>query len=151
MAACTPPLGISTRIEDAQAREILSREASAGSTKPQVQAALDRLRVPAAARGVSEATGGVGREARRPRVLLHRFYESGGWISTDDHLEFLDLSFVFSQDDRLEGTLLYRDKVSYVQGEAVVYPHAPRRHPARHPGISTGGLPPSVDPLEDAR
>lgn len=138
---------ILARLDDAQVRSMLAEKCPVGSTEPQVHAGLDALGVSKGSRIEYAAT------PARPRVLLARQFEDRGpWLSSDDaDIEWLDISFVFSNAGALERTLLFRDKIRYVRGDPIVYPNAPRRPLAGTLHRYPSPIPPPVDPLEGAQ
>lgn len=146
-SACAGPPGLSARMSDDEVRAVLAREARPGTPEPDLRATLDRLGAPARSRTLYPAT------ESRPAVLLQRVYEGRGmWLQSDNDLvEYLDISLVLTPDHALERALLHRDKVRFVRGEAIIYPHAPRRKLAGPPTRWPGPLPPPTDPLEDAQ
>ncbi len=88
----------------------------------------------------------------RPRVLLARLFEPGGfWLhGDDDDVEWVDVSFAFSAlPEKLDRVIVFRDKLRYFDREPIVYPHAPRRALASRPGRFPRPIPPPIDPLSE--
>jgi len=142
---CAAP-GLYARMDDSQIRSVLAEKCPVGSLEAQVSASLDSLGAPKGTRLVYPAT-----EAR-PRVLLLRlFADRGFWLSSDDaDVAWLDISFVFSPEDKLQRTLLFRDSIRYGFGEPITSPNTPKRPlkgPLKH---YPSPIPPPVDPLEGA-
>lgn len=158
LSGCGSAPALSARMTDAQVREVLAREIPTGSSEQTVHASLDRLGGHAGYRKLY-----IDPTSER-RVLLQRLYDGRGpWISTDDEdLKYLDISFVFTPEAKgpdapergLARTLLFRDKVRFVHGQAIFSPNSPKRKLKGQEGSGPrswlGGLPPPVDPLEGA-
>jgi hypothetical protein len=144
---CSQPApGVSARMDDAEVRSVLSAHCPAGATQAQVASGLDSLNVRSGSRIAYTADAGRG-----PVLLVRLFEDRGPWLdSGDSDIKFLDVSFAFSKEDHLERTLLFRDRIRYVQGEPITSPGSPKRalkgplQPYPHP------IPPPVDPLEGA-
>jgi hypothetical protein len=145
-SGCASAPKLTARMDDARVRSVLSGACAAGSTESDVQNDLDSLGVSHAYRTIYAGTGD------RPRVLLARVFDGRGfWLDSDDTLmNWLDISFVFAADGRLERTLLFRDKMRYAHGEPITYPNAPRRMLQSPPRHYPAPIPPPADPLEGA-
>jgi hypothetical protein len=142
--ASAPP--ISARNSDAEIRGILEARIPAQSTPDEVDRVLDELQVSAKHRMNYAAT------ESRPRVLLARLFEPGGfWVrGDDDDVEWVDVSFVFSPPpERLDRTIVFRDKLRYFHGDPIVFSHAPKRALASRPGRFPLPIPPPMDPIAE--
>lgn len=144
LAACsTAPYPLHANQTMAQTREVVAANFPPGMPLDSVRTHLVDLRVKRGDQLLYEPT------ATRPKVLLARLWEPGGfWITeSDQNVKWTDLSFVFDPADKLEKTLIYQDGNRYFQGRPVYPPSRPtegglRDYPAR-PG-------PPIDPLEKA-
>lgn len=138
------PPAVSARNSDTEVRDIVAARIPVGSTPEQVESGLDALGVSGKYRMNYAATDA------RPRVLLARLFEPGGfWLHSDDDLvEWVDVSFVFTQPpEKLDRTIVFRDKLRYFQREPIVYPHAPKRALMARPGRFPAPIPPPEDPM----
>ena len=138
---------ISARMDDAQVRSILAAKCPAGAMPSQVAAGLDSLGARPGARVAYSAT------SSRGTVLLVRLFEDRGfWLDSEDtDVKWLDVSFAFSTDNKLERTLLFRDGIRYVQGEPITSPSSPKRPLARPLGHYPAPIAPPVDPPQGAQ
>lgn len=142
---CASAPAVSARNSDAEIRSVLQEKVPAQATPDEVSRALDQLGVSGRHRMNYPAADS------RPHVLLARLFEPGGfWLhGDDDDVEWVDVSFVFSAPpERLERTIVFRDKLRYFQREPIVYPHAPKRALMSRPGRFPAPIPPPADPLE---
>lgn len=144
LAACsTAPYPLHANQTLAQTREVVSANFPAGMPLDQVKARLVDLRISPGDQILYPAT------ATRPKVLLARLWEPGGfWVTeSDQNIKWTDLSFLFDPADMLQRTLIYQDGNRYFQGRPAYPPSRPleggiRDWPGR-PG-------PPIDPIEKA-
>lgn len=144
LTACsTAPYPLHANQTLAQTREVVNANFPSGMPLDSVRTHLEELRVKRGDQLLYEPT------ATRPKVLLARLWEPGGfWITeSDQSVKWTDLSFVFNPSDQLERTLIYQDGNRYFRGRPTYPPSRPtegglRDYPAR-PG-------PPLDPLEKA-
>jgi hypothetical protein len=158
LVGCGSTPALSARMSDADVRVVLNRDIPMGSSEETVHASLDRLG------GHKDYRQLYVDPHSENRVLLQRLYDGRGpWVSTyDEDLKFLDISFVFAPEAKSQNApergltkiLLFRDKVRFVQGQAIFSPSSPKRKfKGQHgngPRSWLGGLPPPADPLEGA-
>jgi hypothetical protein len=134
-------------MSDEQIRSTLATQIPPGASPDQVKQGLGKL--------------GVGDKYRidyppkdgRPQVLLTRLFDAGGfWMHGEDcDVEWVDVSFVFTPPpERLDRTLLFRDKLRYFNGDPITSPNSPRRPLMARPQHYPAPIPPPVDPLEGA-
>jgi hypothetical protein len=146
LAACGHAPAVSARMDDALVRSILAAHCSTGSTASQIGAGLDSLGIKPGSRMLYPAA-----PSRGPVLLVRLFEDRGFWLDSDDaDVKWLDISFAFSGDDHLERTLLFRDRLRYVQGEPITSPNSPKRPLARPLEHYPSPIPPPIDPLQGA-
>jgi hypothetical protein len=145
-AGCSAAPQVSARMDDAQVRSVLAAHCPPASTVAQVQSSLDALNVRKGSRILYPTT------ASRGPVLLVRLFEGRGfWLDSDgSDVKFLDISFAFTPGEQLDRTLLFRDRLRYVQGDPITSPNSPKRPLARPLDRYPAPIPPPMDPLEGA-
>ncbi|MCC6677841.1 MAG: hypothetical protein IT436_11905 [Phycisphaerales bacterium] len=144
LTACsTAPYPLHANQTLAQTREVVNANFPPGMPLDTVRSTLENLRVKRGDQLLYEPT------ATRPKVLLARLWEPGGfWITESDQtIKWTDLSFLFDPADKLERTLIYQDGNRYFEGRPAYPPSRPleggiRDWPGR-PG-------PPIDPIEKA-
>lgn len=153
LVACVPVLGLgacsarpyplNANLTLDQTRAVVAANFPAGMPLDGVRTKLEELRVKRGDQMLYEAT------ATRPKVLLARLWEPGGfWVTeTDEEVKWTDLSFVFGPSDKLEKTLIFQDGNRYFQGRPVYPPSRPLAGGVRDWPAPPG---PPMDPLEKA-
>lgn len=143
LTACNAP-PILARLQTPELQATLQQHTPIGSTQAQVNAGLDALQIPAGLRETYLPT-----PERPETVLLARsFMDRGFWLSgADSDIQWMDISYVFSPQDRLERVLVFYDRVRYNEGWPTGTNDRPLKGPLKQYPFP---IPPPVDPLQGA-